>query len=135
MISEEEGTETTTVETASEMSQTELETYLSGSDKAEEGEEKTETKPEKKKTKPSKKSTPKKTEKDSIKTEEKIDEKPINSEPATQEPVTVSIVDDFRPAKKGGKMPEDEEIDIDDELKKLSKANKADDLDELEVVA
>ena len=45
MINEEEGTETTTVETASEMSQTELETYLSGNDKVEEGEEKIETKP------------------------------------------------------------------------------------------
>jgi len=48
-----------------------------------------------------------------------------------EEPVTVSIVDDFKPEQKGEKMKKNEEIDIDDELKKLSKANKLEDEDEL----
>ncbi|MBL7170074.1 MAG: ATP-binding protein [Candidatus Aenigmarchaeota archaeon] len=51
-----------------------------------------------------------------------------------EEPVTVSIVNDFKPQKKGVKMEDgtqDEEIDIDDELKKLGKASKLEDDEDL----
>ena len=53
---------------------------------------------------------------------------------AVEEPVTVAISDDFKPEKKEVKMEDevkDEEIDIDDELKKLKKANELDEEDEL----
>lgn len=50
-----------------------------------------------------------------------------------EEPVTVAVSDDFKPEKKEVKMEDgikDEEIDIDGELKKLSKANNTDEDDE-----
>ena len=58
------------------------------------------------------------------KTEKTKQNKDKNPELSVEEPITVSIVNDFKPEKKEGKMNEEEEIDIDKELKKLSKANK-----------
>lgn len=66
------------------------------------------------------------------KTKEPEQEKAEDPMLAVEEPVTVSVSNDFKPKKKEGKMKgefEEEEIDIDAELKKLGKANKVEDED------
>jgi len=73
-----------------------------------------------------------------VKNEPKSAKKETNSEDpkmAVEEPVTITIIDDFKPEKKEVKMElkeQEEEIDIDSELKKLKK-NKIDDDDDLDL--
>ncbi len=76
------------------------------------------------------------TKKDSnVKNEAKSAKKETSSEDpkmAVEEPVTVTIIDDFKPEKKEVKMElkeQEEEIDIDSELKKLKKKKTEDDDD------
>jgi len=90
-----------------------------------------EEQPEESKEKDSEKQTKKTKKKSQKKSKSKKKDDPKE---VVEEPVTVSIVDDFKPQKKEVKMEDEipeEEIDIDSELKKLSKANKLDEEDDL----